>query len=464
MFAISLLGAAAHMPAGAGSGSRQSPIDLGDPTTNSWAIFGELAPMEVKYYKFTAPQTTATSTELQRFYFGMYVPGAGEPDFTFYVSIFGMKNDTECERWGDGWGRRLHGGIDDYDDEAPTTPRDAYGVQPARTSAAGTLWVMDSDDIPNRVKGPVHSHSRSLELLSDGDFNYHNHPNTLAFIAPPEKDLLNKFEAFSPTLFKPRGSCIANFPMAGEYRIAVWGDSAQAGKHKFSFGIGLAERDVLSVPNLMRADYNLYPIHVWNSWTDGQLLAPFIVGGIVGLLLPFLIMKCKPGFYGTSSGLASPFRHLNLIAAGLILGQFATNIGVFMWASKGASHVEKREMVIPIIMTIIVPALTFLTVFMIGLGFGCCCCCGARARTKKAWWGYRLTSFIVGLFALFIHHGYLIVPALLFLATLLPSTIANMGIQDDPEKAQDSPQDSPQFEVEVGSVPVNKIPSTRSAI
>ena len=56
LLTLSLLvaGAAAHMPAGAGSGTREEPVDLGDTTTNSWALTGELNPGEVKHYKVRA--------------------------------------------------------------------------------------------------------------------------------------------------------------------------------------------------------------------------------------------------------------------------------------------------------------------------------------------------------------------------------------------------------------------------
>jgi predicted small secreted protein len=30
-----------HMPAGAGKGTKDAPVDLGDPTINSWALTGE---------------------------------------------------------------------------------------------------------------------------------------------------------------------------------------------------------------------------------------------------------------------------------------------------------------------------------------------------------------------------------------------------------------------------------------
>ena len=71
--------ALAHMPAFAGTTSREEPLDLGDITSNSWALTGQLSPGEVQHYKFTIAQgTTASSPATQSFHMGLYVPGAGE--------------------------------------------------------------------------------------------------------------------------------------------------------------------------------------------------------------------------------------------------------------------------------------------------------------------------------------------------------------------------------------------------
>ena len=102
---------------------------------------------------------------------------------------------------------------------------------------------MDSSHLPASVVG---LHDTSTPHTHPG-FDYHKPAETLVFIASPSTDLPNKFEAFSPTLFKPRGSCITDFPRGGEYRIAVWGKPDQRSPKKFSFGIGLAERDVRHV-------------------------------------------------------------------------------------------------------------------------------------------------------------------------------------------------------------------------
>ena len=66
----------------------------------------------------------------------MYVPGGGEPDFTFYVAVFGMHSDTECERWGDGWGRRrLSGGDDHHHDHDSHDGH--HGLEPHRITSEG---------------------------------------------------------------------------------------------------------------------------------------------------------------------------------------------------------------------------------------------------------------------------------------------------------------------------------------
>ena len=237
------------MPAFAGTTSREEPLDLGDITKNSWAIAGTLSPGEVQHYKFTVESaTTAASTSVERFFMGLYVPGQGEDGFRYYVAIFGLHADTVCERWGDGWGRRL--------EEA--TPRGAAAphgralshppLAVHRMTSDDTTWLAASDTLlPSAIVG------MSNETLPAGTPDYHDAANRLIFIADPDGDLPNKFEPFSPTLFRPRGSCITDFPRAGEYRIAVWSDDTLTSTRRFSVGLGMAERDVFS-PRNVRAD------------------------------------------------------------------------------------------------------------------------------------------------------------------------------------------------------------------
>lgn len=284
--------AVAHMPAEAGRGTREDPVDLGDPTVNSWALTGEMIPEQVYHYKFTIPGPTPTDSkrcteegcDSHMFFLGMYVPGAGEPDFTFYVAVFGMPNTTACARWGDGWGRRRLNHPDALD----------IGASPHRITSEGTTWLADSTKIPSRVLG---NSSDDLPF-------YHQPEETLVFIASPTTDLPNKFEAFSPTLFKPRGSCIADFPRGGEYRMAVWGDADQLGPKRFSVGIGLAERDVFAPLNLIKFGYTLHEIQRWNHWNGFVLVLPIIVCVLLALTTLIVIKLCAP--HPSSPRLCSP--------------------------------------------------------------------------------------------------------------------------------------------------------------
>ena len=189
------------------------------------------------------------SPQGDRFYMGMYVPGEGQDDFRFYVAIFGLREDTVCERWGDGWGRRL-----------ATAEAEPFTQPPSRRSllhpplavhrktADGTSWLAASDEyLPEQVVGPVGEEGVPVD--------YHDTSDRLIFIADPGADLPNKFEPFSPTLFRPRGSCITDLPKAGEYRIAVWGGDGLTETRRFSLGLGLTERDVFSAKNLLLFDY-----------------------------------------------------------------------------------------------------------------------------------------------------------------------------------------------------------------
>ena len=273
----------------------------------------------------------------------MYVPGSGEPDFNFYVAVFGMNADTECERWGDGWGRRRLSGGDDHAHDHDSTDGH-HGLSPHRITSEGTTWLMDSAAIPTRVTGEQTAHDHSAHdhrQLSGGvTFDYHQPEQTLTFIASPATDLPNKFEAFSPTLFKPRGSCIADFPRGGEYRLAVWGDASQTMPKKFSVGIGLAERDVFAPVNLMQFDYTLYDIQTWNHWNAAELLLPMILLALAALALLGLVPKIKPAHYGTASGHATPFRGIVLVASAVIIGHLITNIAILVWATCAHTHLS----------------------------------------------------------------------------------------------------------------------------
>jgi hypothetical protein len=369
------------------------------------------------------------------FYTGIYVPGAGEPGFTYRVAFFGMKSDTACERWGDGWGRRRQlfvdgrqlGGADDHDhgshSDSPSSPSPS-AITPTRITSAGTTWVGDSSAIPERVIGADDGHDHCHE----GEFcGYHKPDETLVLIASPATDLPNKFEPFSPTLFKPRGSCIADFPRGGEYRMAVWGELDQAAPQKFSVGLGLAERDVFAPVNLMTFDYILYDMQVWNGWNGFVLILPQLVFALASIGLAVALKAKKPAHYGTESGYPTPFRFLVLFSGAILVGHLIMNLAIFAWAASNA-HVSARELGFPLGMGIFAPLLSSIFTILIGLGAPVCGCCCAGAREAEVHWGHRLTCFFFGVFHMFIHAGYLIAPPLLIIASLLPSSIANKGV------------------------------------
>lgn len=417
----------AHMPGGTGTGTRDAPVDLGDPTTNSWALVGELKPNEVKHYKFSIAGPTEAADKgrygaANRFYTGMYVPGAGEPDFTFYVAIFGLSSDTECELWGDGWGRRRRSlGSDGHSVHDHDHSSHAHDDGPARITSAGTTWLMDSAQIPERVIG--HDHG-----CSSGDFcGYHKPSETLVFIASPETDRPNKFESFSPTLFKPRGSCIADFEHGGEYRIAVWGDGKQTDPKRFSIGLGLAERDVFAPQNLVSFGYILHGIQTWNHWNGFVLVLPMILFVLAAGLALSVLQKHRPSHYGTSSGMATPFRALVLFASAMLLGHMVMNIAILSWASGNAHVEETREIIFPLVMGIILPMVAGGVTLLIGLNLPACCCCGPASAAASPL--YRVTVGALGLLELFVQCGYIIAPAFLLLAALLPPALADRGLE-----------------------------------
>ena len=419
-----------------------------------------MQPNQVFHYKFTIPDAAAASNKgNNRFYLGYYVPGAGEPDFTFYVAVFGMRNSTNCSQWGDGWGRRrrLGGGDDHAHNTAPTTPitaPDSGVITPHRITSSGTAWLMDSNDIPERVSGKNDGHDHD----HDGQFNYHKAADTLTFIASPATNRPNKvresggcgraggagergvrracslyctwyfslplmcwsevprilvlrvspytphrpfslstaipappsspqFESFSPTLFKPRGSCIADFPRGGEYRMSVWGEVGQVGAKKFSVGIGLAERDVFAPVNLMTFDYLLFPIQEWNGWNGFVLILPLLLGVLAAIATIMVKRKLRHYDAHTSTGFPTPFRALVLVCSGALLGHLVMNISILAWATRNATIHNGREMMFPLLMGIIMPLLSGSSTLLVGLLPRSCCCCGAKSAAASPGYG-----------------------------------------------------------------------------
>lgn len=403
----------AHMPAFTGSTTRENPHDLGDITKNSWALTNTLSPGEVQHYKFTIDgPTTSTSNEKERFYMGLYVPWNGEPDFRFYVAVFGLHANTVCDRWGDGWGRRqldtsMHG------------RKLAHPVLPVhRYTSDGTTWLAPSDvELPVSVVGD----SGSLPV------DYNNTAERLIFIADPAGDLPNKFEAFSPTIFKPRGSCIVDFPRGGEYRIAVWSDDTQIGPRKMAVGLGLAERDVFSPRSLIFFDFTLMRVQGWNGWSAGVLLLPIILVVLLTLGGLVIIKLRKPTYFGTAAGWPTPSRFLATLGASILLGHVVANVMVFSWAVTNAN--PHGEYMFALITGIILPLCTGSTCLLIGMRVPVCCCCCPGAPSARIHCGHRTALAIFGILHVMLHAGYLVGPISFLLAAFLPPSCANAGLK-----------------------------------
>lgn len=348
---------------------------------------------------------------------GLYVPGYGQDDFRFYVAIFGLAADTQCERWGDGWGRRLEG-----EEVSATVRRGRALAHPRlpvhRYTSDGTTWLADSYTslIPPAVVG-------------NGDegypVNYTDPASRLVFIADPDGDLPNKFEPFSPTLFRPRGSCITDLPHAGEYRIAVWSDDTQTAPRKFSVGLGLAERDVFSPRSLLLFDFTLLQIQAWNGWSPAVLLLPIVLALLVLFAALFCLKSKAPSYFGTASGWPTPFRLLAAIGGTIYLGHVVANIMLLVWAVTSAE--AHNEFIFPMVTQILLPMLNGTYTLLIGLRVPLCCCCCPGKPSPTANCGVRLALLPAAILHLMLHAGYIVGPLSLLVAAVLPPSCANKG-------------------------------------
>jgi len=326
------------------------------------------------------------------------------------------------------------------------------GQAPMRITSDGTTWLANPSGIPERVIG----------LAGSTLFPYHDPSSTLVFVASPATDKPNKYEPFSPTLFKPRGSCITDFPRGGEYRMAVWGDASQVGTKKFSVGLGLAERDVFAPINLIRLDYTLWEVQTWNGWNGFVLVLPLVLFALLALLLLAIIAKCKPAWYGTASGFATPFRAMVLVSAGILLGQLVMNIAIIAWATGNAKVEETRELVFPIVTKVVIPFVTGTFTLLIGLAIPVCCCC--QPKSARAGIPYRITVGLIGLLHLFVACGYILAPAMLMLAAILPPRTANHGHLSRAETAESHGKAKEAIGEAVQGLEVGNTPSTSSTV
>jgi len=225
---------------------------------------------------------------------GLYVPpGEKEADFTFFTAIWGMPSDTKCTRWADGWGRRLDERVDEHEHPHTLAPKLVYPYDRTFVNDDSAI-IVDRKAIPSRV----------VDLKEQ---------DVLIFEASKEMKMPNKFEPFSPTVFRPRASGVAPFPKTGEYTIAIWAADGSKGTNHYSLGLGLKERDVFAMQNLLLADFNMFPMLMWVHWNPFVVILPMLI--CFGATQYLLVHLTK-----TSSDPVSVFQWIVCSAASILIG------------------------------------------------------------------------------------------------------------------------------------------------
>lgn len=129
---------------------------------------------------------------------------------------------------------------------------------------------------------------------------------------------------FGPTVFAPRASCVAPFPKTGEYTIAVWAADGTKGTYHYNLGLGLKERDVFAMKNMLVSNFNMIPMMMWNHWNPIVIILPIIICFIATQYLLVRLAK-------TSSDPPSAFQWIVSSAGSIIIGQVIFNIINLAW-------------------------------------------------------------------------------------------------------------------------------------
>ena len=237
--ALAFASVQAHAPTSARTRDARRPVHLGDVTSDSWVAYFEMSPgRDVAYYSFDAAM--AGTDEENKLWLGTYVPACRgacpEDDFTFTVGVWGMPYATSCGDWKDGWGR------------------------------AGD--VINNVSVPSYVTVPMSP--------------FVPQPPPLALRASPASAEPDVFEPYTPTVFRPRGGCVAEFPSRGRYYLAVWSDNQASTPRRVALGVGLAERSVFQPLALILGGFTTISILSWGYWSWVSLfLWPVFVAALV---------------------------------------------------------------------------------------------------------------------------------------------------------------------------------------
>ena len=226
---------------------------------------------------------------------------------------------------------------------------------------------------------------------------------------------------FLPTVFKPRASCVAAFPNTGEYTIAVWAADGTKGTNHYNLGLGLKERDVFAMENLLLADFNMLPMLMWNHWNPFVVILPMIICFAATQYLLVHLSK-------NSSDPPSVFQWILSSAGSIIIGQVIFNIINLIWCRSISD--SGGEEVLAIVAGILIPLFNggavYLAAFMCKSENGRMCKNSETPRNVCR----RVTAGLIGFFHIFgWHAGYLIAPISLLIAAMLPTQFADKIIK-----------------------------------
>lgn len=277
---------AAHAPV-FDLGTSAAPLHLGDATADSWAICLDTSRQPAAYYTFGA--TEGRGGDDGDFRMGLYTPGCARGNqvsrcadgpASFTVAVWGL-GAPHCEPWA-GWG------------DTPLRPQqNATGAAPGGPDlGAAAVFVSPRAE---RAEEPI-------------------------------------YEPFTPTVFTPRGSCVAPYPAAAtNLTLAVWSASG-AGGH-VCVGLGRAERTVYSARNVLLPARWRWELYRWGRWTVADLVWPVV---FVPPLLHRLGAWCER---------PAPERLLTLT----VVAQVVTELIIVNWALRVASPTGAAGLLAPVL-------------------------------------------------------------------------------------------------------------------
>lgn len=214
---------------------------------------------------------------------------------------------------------------------------------------------------------------------------------------------LGEYEGFSPSGFYELGGIDMNAPAEGEFYVAAY---TEEGEGNYGLVIGYVES--FTIIEFIRVPLDLIVVYQWEGQSLLEILSPFIITFMIGLILMIYGMR-KRGLEVPTYGL------VGAIAGLFFLGSSAIMLYQMLYV---LNQVPVNSQIIITLMFTLVPLIMGIAIIRIGL-------MGSRKPSR----GMRATMFIIGILALFVWAGYFIGPALAIIAALLPVSIASRIIR-----------------------------------